>query len=49
MICHAPPLNTALDRIHEGLRAGSSTVREFIERNNPSTSSAGAFTKPKAP
>jgi Icc-related predicted phosphoesterase len=35
MICHAPPLNTALDRIREGLHAGSSAVREFIERQQP--------------
>jgi len=35
MICHAPPLNTPLDRIHEGLHAGSRAVREFIERVQP--------------
>ena len=35
MICHAPPLNTALDRIHDGLHAGSRAVREFIERVQP--------------
>jgi len=35
MVCHAPPLNTALDRIHEGLHAGSRAVREFIERVQP--------------
>ena len=35
LICHAPPLNTALDRIREGLHAGSRSVREFIERHQP--------------
>jgi len=35
MICHAPPLNTRLDRVHEGLHAGSSAIREFIERRQP--------------
>jgi uncharacterized protein len=35
MICHAPPLDTPLDRVHDGLHAGSSAVREFIERVQP--------------
>jgi len=35
MVCHAPSLNTALDRIHDGLHAGSRAVREFIERVQP--------------
>jgi hypothetical protein len=35
LICHAPPLNTALDRIREGLHAGSSAVRDFIEKHQP--------------
>jgi uncharacterized protein len=35
MICHAPPLNSSLDRVHEGLHAGSSAVREFIEKQQP--------------
>lgn len=35
LICHAPPLNTPLDRIHEGLHAGSQAVRDFIERHQP--------------
>lgn len=35
LICHCPPLNTALDRIHEGLHAGSQAVRDFIEKNQP--------------
>ena len=35
MICHCPPLNTALDRIKEGQHAGSRSVREFIEKQQP--------------
>jgi hypothetical protein len=35
LICHAPPIDTALDRIHEGLHAGSRAVREFIEARQP--------------
>ena len=35
LICHAPPLNTPLDRIHEGLHGGSQAVRDFIESHHP--------------
>jgi Icc-related predicted phosphoesterase len=35
LICHAPPLNTDLDRIRTGLHAGSRAVREFIEKQQP--------------
>jgi uncharacterized protein len=35
LICHCPPLGTALDRIKEGLHAGSRSVREFIEAEQP--------------
>jgi uncharacterized protein len=35
LICHAPPLDTALDRVREGLHAGSRSVREFIEKHQP--------------
>jgi Icc-related predicted phosphoesterase len=35
LICHAPPLDTPLDRVHEGLHAGSSAVREFVEKHQP--------------
>lgn len=35
MVCHAPPLDTSLDQIHEGLHGGSRAVREFIERVQP--------------
>src|SRR5262249_37288577 len=35
LICHAPPLNTDLDKIKTGLHAGSRSVREFIEKHQP--------------
>jgi len=35
LVCHSPPLNTPLDRIKEGLHAGSRAVREFIEKHQP--------------
>jgi uncharacterized protein len=35
LVCHAPPLGTALDRVREGLHAGSRAVREFIEAHQP--------------
>ena len=35
LICHAPPLDTALDQVRDGLHAGSRSVREFIERYQP--------------
>jgi len=35
LICHSPPLGTALDRIREGLHAGSRAVREYIEEHQP--------------
>jgi len=35
LICHSPPLDTPLDRIWDGLHAGSRSVGEFIERNQP--------------
>ena len=35
LICHAPPLDTPLDRIGKGKHAGSRSVREFIERRQP--------------
>jgi hypothetical protein len=35
LVCHSPPLGTALDRIREGLHGGSRAVREFIERQQP--------------
>jgi uncharacterized protein len=35
LICHTPPLGTRLDRIKEGLHAGSRAVKEFIEAKQP--------------
>jgi len=35
LICHAPPLDTPLDRVREGLHAGSNAVRKFIEKHQP--------------
>lgn len=35
LICHAPPYGTDLDRIRNGLHAGSRSVREFIEKRQP--------------
>jgi uncharacterized protein len=35
LICHAPPLNTDLDRINDRLHAGSQAVRDFIEQRQP--------------
>jgi len=35
LVCHCPPKDTALDRIKEGLHAGSPAVRKFIEEVQP--------------
>lgn len=35
LICHCPPAETPLDRIRKGVHAGSRSVREFIEKNQP--------------
>ncbi len=35
MICHAPPQGTPLDRVRDGLHAGSQAVRDFIDRDQP--------------
>ncbi len=35
LICHCPPLDTALDQIRPGLHAGSRSIREFIRRVEP--------------
>jgi Icc-related predicted phosphoesterase len=35
MVCHCPPLGTALDRIGDGVHAGSSSVKDFIDRAQP--------------
>jgi Icc-related predicted phosphoesterase len=35
LICHAPPQGTPLDRVHDGLHAGSQAVREFVDQYQP--------------
>jgi uncharacterized protein len=35
LVCHAPPRATALDRIRDGVHAGSSAVAEFIKHHQP--------------
>ncbi len=35
LICHAPPRNTELDRIRDGVHAGSQAICDFIEKNQP--------------
>ena len=35
LICHCPPKGTKLDRAGEGQHFGSTSVREFIDRNQP--------------
>lgn len=35
LICHCPPKDTPLDRVREGMHAGSTAVRDFIERHQP--------------
>ena len=35
LICHAPPFDTALDRIRDGVHGGSRSVRDFIDRHQP--------------
>lgn len=35
LVCHCPPLDTALDRVRNGIHAGSRAVREFIDRCQP--------------
>ncbi|MEZ0329627.1 MAG: metallophosphoesterase [Dissulfuribacterales bacterium] len=35
MVSHAPPYDTAADRISNGMHVGSKAVREFIERIQP--------------
>ena len=35
LICHAPPRGTELDRVRDGLHAGSRSVREFVDQHQP--------------
>jgi Icc-related predicted phosphoesterase len=35
LVCHAPPYGTPLDQIREGLHAGSTAIRDFIQERQP--------------
>jgi Icc-related predicted phosphoesterase len=35
LVCHAPPYGTELDEVRPGLHAGSTAVRDFIQRCQP--------------
>jgi Icc-related predicted phosphoesterase len=35
LICHTPPYGTELDQIRSGLHAGSHSVRDFIQKQQP--------------
>ena len=35
LVCHAPPYGTALDEVRSGMHAGSTAVRDFIQRCQP--------------
>jgi Icc-related predicted phosphoesterase len=35
LVCHAPPFGTALDEVRAGMHAGSTAVRDFIQRCQP--------------
>ncbi len=35
LVCHCPPYGTSLDRVREGVHAGSHAMAEFIERHQP--------------
>jgi Icc-related predicted phosphoesterase len=35
LICHCPPLGTALDQVRKGVHAGSRSIREFLEKHRP--------------
>jgi uncharacterized protein len=35
MVCHCPPKGTALDRVRDGVHAGSTSIQAFIDRVQP--------------
>lgn len=35
LVCHTPPVNTAVDTVRSGMHVGSQAVRAFIERVQP--------------
>ncbi len=41
LICHCPPYGTALDRVREGVHAGSRSVARFIQEHQPRIFVAG--------
>jgi Icc-related predicted phosphoesterase len=41
LVCHCPPLGTPLDRVREGVHAGSRAVKEFIDRHQPAVFFSG--------
>ncbi|MFZ5926170.1 MAG: metallophosphoesterase family protein [Acidobacteriota bacterium] len=41
LVCHCPPLDTALDRAAFGRHIGSRAVREFLEREQPAWFACG--------
>lgn len=41
LVCHCPPLGTGLDRVRDGVHAGSRAVREFIEKHQPAVFFSG--------
>ncbi len=41
LVCHCPPLGTALDRVRDGLHIGSSAVADFLAQHPPRAFFAG--------
>ena len=35
LVCHAPPRDTALDQVKPSVHAGSTAIRDFIEKHQP--------------
>ncbi|MEW6380798.1 MAG: metallophosphoesterase [bacterium] len=48
LVSHAPPRNTAVDRVSGGQHAGSSAVREFIEKYQPQVCLTGHIHEARA-
>lgn len=41
LVCHCPPLNTELDRVRDGVHAGSRAIGEFIAQHQPAVFFSG--------
>jgi uncharacterized protein len=41
LVCHCPPFGTPLDRVREGVHAGSHGVAEFVRKHQPEVLFAG--------